>query len=92
MADHVVGPPHEHILAEEVSDELVLYDPVQETFVALNSTAADVWRMATGEYTVDEIVSSLASSYGMPDEAIRDQVETAVRELVEAGLLPPEET
>jgi hypothetical protein len=88
MSEQTIGPTPPHILEEELSDELVLYDPKQGLFVSLNATAADVWRMATGEYTLDALVAKMAGSYGVADVEIRDQVEEAVRELIEAGLLP----
>lgn len=87
MEDKVIGPPHSEVLEEEVSDELVLYDAAHETFVALNSSAADVWRMATGEHTIDDIVIRIAASYGVKADEIREQVERTIRELLEAGLL-----
>jgi hypothetical protein len=88
MSDQTIGPTPSHILEEELSDELVLYDPKQELFVSLNATAADVWRMATGEYTLDGLVTRMAGSYGVAEDEIRSQVEDAVRKLIEAGLLP----
>jgi hypothetical protein len=88
MRDDVIGPQFPYVLEEEVADEILLFDPQQKTFVSLNSTAADVWRMATGEYRFDEMVKRIAASYGVPTTEIRDQIEAAVRELREAGLIP----
>jgi Coenzyme PQQ synthesis protein D (PqqD) len=82
-----IGPPLPHILEEEVADELLIYDPSQKTFVTLNSTAADVWRLATGEFTLDGIVTVLANAYGTSEGLIRQQVEETVSRLGEVGLL-----
>jgi hypothetical protein len=87
MTDEPIGPHSPEILEEEVSDELLLYDSEQQTFVTLNTTAADVWRLATGEYTLDGIVERIAGSYGVAPIDIRADIASAVRDLTEAGLL-----
>lgn len=87
MSDQPIGPPHSHILEEEVSDELLLYDSEQQKFITLNTTAADVWRLATGEYTMDGIVERMAGSYGVDAAEIRAEIEDTVRDLTEAGFL-----
>lgn len=90
MADPHLGPRHPLILEEEVSDELVLYDPEGKIFVGLNQTAADVWRLLTGKFTLDEIVTKIADSYGVSSESIREQVENTIRDLAKAGMLSGE--
>jgi len=83
-----IGPPPSHILEETVGDEIVLYDSTQEVFVALNTTAADVWRLATGDLDFDQMLERIAAAYDVSADQIRAQVESTVRELVESGLLP----
>jgi Coenzyme PQQ synthesis protein D (PqqD) len=87
QGDSVIGPPHSHVLAEDVAEDILLYDTANETFISLNSTAGDVWRLASGEFTLDEVVDLLAASYQVDPSSISDEVAAIVEELVEAGLL-----
>jgi hypothetical protein len=89
LSHRPVGPPAEHILEEEVGDEVLLYDPERKVFVALNRTASDIWRLATGEFTCEEIVIRLAESYTQDPEGLRQEVEGAIDGFIEAGLVPP---
>ena len=85
--DARIGPPASHVLEENVREDVLLYDTGKEEFVSLNSTAGDVWRLATGELTVDGIVDKLASSYQVPADSIRADVAATVEQLIGAGLL-----
>jgi Coenzyme PQQ synthesis protein D (PqqD) len=87
QGDSVIGPPHPHVLAEDVAEDVMLYDTDHETFISLNSTAGDVWRLSSGEFTLQEIIDRLASSYQMATADISDEVAAIVDDLVDAGLL-----
>ena len=87
----MVGPPPPHILEQELTTELLLYDESQQLFVSLNETASDVWRMASGEFTIDEIVTKLASSYKADPSTVRKDVARVVDDLVEKKLIPAPE-
>jgi len=89
MAGPTIGPPHEHILEEEVADEVLLYDDERELFVSLNPQASDIWRMITGEFSVDEIVTRIAASYDSEPDTVRADVETTIGDLVDKELIPP---
>lgn len=84
-----VGPPHPHILEEELTDELLLFDESQGLFVSLNQSASDIWRLVTGEFSVEEIANNLASSYGADPESVRGDVERVIEDFVEKQLIPP---
>jgi hypothetical protein len=47
------------LLAEQLEDELIVYDQVRERGHCLNRTAALVWRHADGERTVAELATIL---------------------------------
>ncbi len=83
----VVGPANSHVLETEVGDDISLYDPTKEQVSVLNGTASDIWRLADGTRTVEEITALIAASYEVPPEAIADDVLRTVREFIEAGLL-----
>jgi hypothetical protein len=85
--DKKVGPPVLQILETEVDGDISLYNPGNESVTILNGTASDVWMLCDGEHSAEEIISLLASSYGVDVEQIRDEVTRAIDEFVEAGLL-----
>ena len=87
-SDDRVGPPQPHILEEEVGAEVVLFDSERQLFVSLNETASDIWRLADGRFSLDELVAKLAASYGTDSDSIRSDVESTVQELIDADLLP----
>jgi hypothetical protein len=83
----VVGPALSHILETDVGDDISLYNPRTEQVVVLNGTASDIWRLADGTHTKEEITALLASSYQVSPDSIGPDVEKTVGELVEAGLI-----
>lgn len=83
----VVGPAVSHIIETEVDEDISLYNPRTEQVVVLNGTASDIWRLADGSRTVEEISSLLASSYGVSPDSIAADVEKTVEELSKAGLI-----
>ncbi|HEU4749507.1 MAG TPA: PqqD family protein [Acidimicrobiia bacterium] len=82
-----VGPPRPHVIETEIGDEISLYDPTTERVMVLNTTASDVWRLADGEYTVEELVDLLAQAYQVDPGSIREDVRRAVDRLSSEGLL-----
>jgi Coenzyme PQQ synthesis protein D (PqqD) len=85
----VVGPPLSHVLEEELGDEIVLYDSENEQLVSLNESAADIWRLCTGEFTVEDIVQRIAVFYGVDVDEVREPVEEAIEALAVNGLISP---
>jgi coenzyme PQQ biosynthesis protein PqqD len=67
---------------------LLLYP---ETGLDLNGTATEIARLCTGEYTVDEIVRSVARIHGaVPPTIIERDVNTFLSALAARGLLQSE--
>ena len=64
------------------------YSPLKDEVVFLNATASDVWRLADGEHTVDEVAALLAAAYARDAGALRGDVARLLADLAEAGLLP----
>lgn len=85
--DTVVGRPADTVRAEELDDELTLFDTRTGTAVALNRTAADILALADGESTVAELVTTLARTYAVEPSAIADEVLQVVHDLTAAGIL-----
>ena len=82
-----MGPPASHIIETEIDDDVSLYDARAERVVVLNTTASDIWRLADGEHTVDQIVDLLADAYSTSADFIRPDVEQVVTSLIDDGLL-----
>ena len=87
MDDSKVGPPAPNVLETELDGEVSLYNPAQEEVTVLNGTASDVWYLCDGTLSAEEIVELLASSYAVPAETIRGEVEQTIATLRKAGLL-----
>jgi Coenzyme PQQ synthesis protein D (PqqD) len=84
-----VGPPPETVRALEIDGDISLYDRSTQHALLLNATASAIWRLADGERTLDELVDDLALAYRAAAAEIRPDVERTVRELTDAGFLPP---
>ena len=54
---------------------------------ALNATASDIWRLADGERSADQIVDLLASAYGVDPAEIASEVRETIASLTEAELI-----
>jgi hypothetical protein len=67
------------VLTEQVGDELVVYDSVSRSAHCLSADAASVWSLCDGERSP----AGIAGELGMAGE----RVDTALRELGDAGLL-----
>ena len=81
-----VGPVRADVQALDVGDCLAIYVPDTQRALTLNRSAADVYLLSTGEHTLSDIVGLLASSYGVQEDDIRDDVGAAVDHLREEGL------
>ncbi len=74
--------------AQDVGDELVVYDKPANRTHRLNGLAGLVWRLADGQRDASAIVAELHERHGVvTDVAI---VELALLDLGSAGLLEPE--
>ena len=88
MSGTAIGPPPRSVRALEVDGDIGLYDRATRQALVLSGTASDIWRLADGDHTLEELTGLLAATYGVPAERIRPSVERTVRDLVEAGFLP----
>jgi hypothetical protein len=73
------------IFAENLPEEVVLYDKTNDKVHCLNKTAAAVWENSDGSKTVDELTRAIEAKSGAP--ADRNLVLQALEELEEAGLM-----
>jgi hypothetical protein len=54
-----------------------------------SADASDVWRLADGEHSLDDIVNLLAGAYEEPAERIHGDVTATVQDLIDRKLVPP---
>lgn len=70
-----------------LTDEMVLYLPGQELVVSLNPSAAAVWELCDGQTNVAGISQELGRVLGRPGQELLAEVEAAVGQLVDLGLV-----
>lgn len=75
----------DQVLAEDVGDEVVVYDERTSVVHRLNPTAALVWRLANGRRSVGELATRVHETLDVPED--EDFVRLALAELDQAGLL-----
>ena len=75
------------VVTSEVLDELVAYSPATSQAVSLNVSARAIWELCDGSHTVDDICNELSEPAGMPPAALRADVQAAVDQMCELGLL-----
>ena len=73
------------IFAENLPEEVVLYDKTDDKVHCLSKTAAAVWENSDGRKTVDELRRVVEAKAGTPVD--RKLVVQALGELEEAGLM-----
>jgi hypothetical protein len=77
----------DHIVWQDVPGELALFDARDQTYSALNGSAAAIWREVARGVDQDTIVRTLAAQYDLPDHAIAADVTAFLTDAVGRGLL-----
>jgi hypothetical protein len=75
------------IEAHALLDELVLYVSGRELGVSLNRSARAIWELCDGQHTPLEISQELSRALDCPDDELLADVEAAIRQLRELGLV-----
>ncbi|MGI8665370.1 MAG: PqqD family protein [Jatrophihabitans sp.] len=75
------------VVVEDLDDDVCLYRPDIDEVVVLNATAGDVWRLADGQLSMDEVIQRLASAYQLSVESVRGDVESVFIDLLDRGYL-----
>lgn len=72
---------------EEIDGEALLYSPSATRSIYLNPSAAVIWRLCSGEFSVEEIIASLQEQF--PDEAssIAEDVPTTLEKFIESDAI-----
>lgn len=72
-------------LFRRVGGEVILATSQREDFDSLSSTASSAWELLDTPKDLDELVSELASAYGMQPQAILSDVATLLLDLLRRG-------
>ena len=71
----------------EVDNEIVVINSDGRKVHVFNKTAAYIWKMCTGEYRSDEIVTRLCERYDVTMEKATADVNDMMIKMMEKGLL-----
>jgi len=71
----------------EIEGEAVLYDPDSGMGHVLNSTALRIWALCDSRNTTADIERALVADYPEQQTTIRHDVDMAVRQLANLGLI-----
>lgn len=78
-----------HVVFRSVGDDVVMLDLERGTYFSLNDTGGQVWlRLCAGE-TPQHAAEAIAATYEADPAVVGQDVETTVRQLLDAGLLQP---
>ncbi len=81
--------PCRGVTREQVGAEGILHDENGRQIHVLNASATRVWDLCVDRPTVSALIASLAQTYALPAEAVRDDVLAIVSEFRARGLLEP---
>lgn len=76
------------IVAQELGDEGMLYDPVHEKVHQLNHTGYVIWKLCDGINTLTEMMEKMHSLFPHTSEStIRADIELAIKDFGQKNLL-----
>lgn len=75
------------ILSSRVGEEIFLYDPAEERYFHLNSTAAAVWERLTEPKTASDLASDLVEFYEVDIETCSSSVTSVLNYLLDSNLI-----
>ncbi len=79
--------PSRGVTRQQVGAEGILHDENGGQVHVLNASATRVWELCAAGPTVKEVIASLAQSYELPPEAVRDDVLAIINDFRARGLL-----
>jgi hypothetical protein len=75
------------VLALDMGDGYILYDPGGSLVHHLNPSAGIVWHLADGSATVEQLAEDIAVELGVDGKEVRQQVTSLIAELDALGVL-----
>ena len=77
----------EQVMSRQVGDETVILDLASGMYFGLDPVGARIWQLLTEGHEIDAVVSTLLNEYEVPEDKLRQDVNTLVNELVSRGLV-----
>lgn len=88
MVDFTKSPQqYAHVIAQRVSEDLILLDPNSEQYFTLNDVGGRVWELCDGTRSIAEMVSIIHQEYDAPLETIQADVVELLTDLAAEKLL-----
>lgn len=78
---------NEEVIAQQVSQETVLFHMANGHYYALNDLASRIWELLDGKRNLRDISESIAIEYDAPAATIFCDVEELTKSFVKSGLL-----
>ena len=75
------------VTEKPVGADLALYVGERRAIHVLNSTARFIWESVKEPVTFDELLFLLREAFDVPDEVLRRDLETTLKQFVELGLV-----
>ena len=75
------------VMARQVGDETVILDLASGMYFGLDPVGAKIWQLLSDGHQIDAVVTALHGEYDVPEERLRQDVDSLVNELVSRGLI-----
>ncbi|MFQ5776806.1 MAG: PqqD family protein [Terriglobia bacterium] len=79
--------PNPRVAWRTLGDEVIIVRPDDSVLYALNPTGSFIWQHATGQHTLDQIVTALCQEFDTEADSAAAEAADFVRSLCEQGLL-----
>jgi hypothetical protein len=75
------------VVAREVENECILYDPDAKMVYVLNATARDIWNLCDGNHDLEQIALKIFEEYDIEMGVLQKDIPMIVSDLNRIGLL-----
>lgn len=72
---------------QEIDGQIIVLTPRLQTVHELNETAGRIWNAIDGKATVGEIFTEIKDAFDAPEDVLRDDLTSLIRELSDKGLI-----
>jgi hypothetical protein len=87
MYDHSRPRRRSQVIAQRVSDRLVLLDSETGAYYSLDGVGVRLWELCDGSNTVTEAVAAICAEYDADAATVADDVREVLNELVRERLI-----
>jgi hypothetical protein len=72
---------------ETMDDEMLLFNPKQDTVLYFNQTASLIWQLCDGQRSVEDIVALLKEAYPEAASGMAEDVRSVINKFQEHGAI-----